>query len=77
MKKILSDLLKSPSGKYSRKSVITIVFSIFTIGVGIYAAMATNPKEVFDSCLIFLGALVGMNITDKKIKNNQAPPQDI
>ena len=77
MNKILNDLLKSPTGKYSRKSFIILVTFFFTIALGTYIVLAevlnVYASGIFDSLLIFLSVLVGASISDKKIINKSVP----
>jgi len=79
--KLWNDLLKSPAGKYSRKSVIIIVFLLFIITIGSYIVIDKdshdNSVKVFDSSLIFLSVLIGSSIADKKILSKTKPPEDI
>jgi len=77
MKKLIDDLLKSPSGKYSRKSVIIIITFAFTIILGSYIVVAevlnSYASGIFDSLLIFLSTLLSISIADKKILNKSVP----
>jgi len=77
MKKLIDDLLKSPSGKYSRKSVMIIITFLITLGLGIYIVIAevlnTYASGIFDSLLLFLIALTGGTILDKKVLNKSVP----
>ena len=78
MKKFLSDLLKEPDGKYSRKSIITVIFTIFTVAIGVYAAIEEDPEAIFNSSLIFLASLISINTIDKKIISvNKPKTEDI
>lgn len=75
--KIIDDLLKSPSGKYSRKSVIILVTFILTMCLGSYIVVAevlnSYASGIFDSLLIFLTAMVSGSIYDKKVENKSVP----
>ena len=77
MNKLLNDLLKSPTGKYSRKSFMIIVTFIFTLLLGTYIVLAevlnVYASGIFDSLLIFLTFLTGGTIADKKIINKSVP----
>jgi len=77
MKKLINDLLKSPSGKYSRKSVIIIITFLVTLSLGAYIVIAevlnTYASGVFNSLLLFLGALLGISVFDKKVENKSVP----
>lgn len=80
MKKLLNDLLKSPTGKYSRKSVYALIFLIFLISIGTFIVIDDtrneDAKEVFDSSLIFLGILLGLTAADKKFLNKVPDPKE-
>ena len=77
MNKLLNDLLKSPTGKYSRKSFMILVTFIFTLLLGTYIVLAevlnAYASGIFDSLLIFLTALTGGAIYDKKVINKSVP----
>lgn len=73
MKKLIKDLLQSPSGKYSRKSFYGFVTFFYTLGLGIYVQVNDSNTSVFDSMLIFLGALILGTVVDKKIENKSVP----
>lgn len=67
--KILNDLLKSPNGKYSRKSFYGLVTFVYVLGLGVYVTITNGSTGVFDSMLIFLGTLILSTIADKKLLN--------
>lgn len=71
--KLIDDLLKSPNGKYSRKSVIIMLTFIFTLVIGAYATIEDKPTAVFDSLLLFLTAMICGTIYDKKVENKSVP----
>jgi len=75
--KLINDLLKSPNGKYSRKSFMVIVTFIITMILGIYIVVAqvlnTYASGIFDSLLLFLAAITGLTSADKKIANKSVP----
>lgn len=75
--KIVDDLLKSPSGKYSRKSVMVMITFLVTLALGIYIVIAevlnTYASGIFDSLLIFLFGLTGTIVADKKLLNKSVP----
>lgn len=75
--KLINDLLKSPSGKYSRKSFMAIITFIITMILGIYIVVAevlnTYASGIFDSLLLFLVAITGLTSADKKIANKSVP----
>lgn len=71
--KLINDLLKSPSGKYSRKSIIIMIVFLYTLGIGLYITVEDKSTSVFDSCMLFLIALLGISVADKKILNKSVP----
>lgn len=71
--KLINDLLKSPSGKYSRKSVIIMITFIFTLCIGTYSTVFDKGTSVFDSLLLFLATLLGIAVWDKKVQNKAVP----
>jgi len=73
MKRLINDLLKSPSGKYSRKSFLTLITFIYVLGLGIYVTIYEKSTTVFDSTMLFLSVLVAGTIADKKIINKSVP----
>lgn len=77
MKKLIDDLLKSPSGKYSRKSVMLLVTFFLTMALGAYIVVAevlnTYASGIFDSLLLFLFGLSGTVVADKKLLNKSVP----
>lgn len=82
MSKLLNDLLKSPTGKYSRKSFMIIVTFIFTLLLGAFIVLSDKVLEreinrygidVFNSLLLFLTAIVSGSIYDKKVENKSVP----
>lgn len=82
MNKLLNDLLKSPTGKYSRKSFMIIVTFIFTLLLGAFIVLSDKVLEreinrygidVFNSLLLFLATMSGFSIYDKKVVNKSVP----
>ena len=71
MNSLIKQLLTNINGRYSRKSFITILFTFFSLGIGIYAAIVKDPIDVFNSSLVFLGLLVGITVADKKITSKE------
>lgn len=59
-KKIIDDTLKSPNGKWSRKSLTTFISFIISIITGVYIVIShyftTNPIST-DAILVFFGFL--------------------
>jgi len=85
MRKLVNDLLKTPTGKFSRKSIMIIFTFIFTLFLGAFIVLSDKILErevnryaidVFDSLLIFLGMLTGVTIVDKKLANKVDPPPE-
>jgi|TARA_R110000782_G_C14454534_1_gene372580 hypothetical protein len=75
MKKLINDTLKSPNGKWSRKSLT--MFSSFFVCVilGTYIVIsnyvtktpiANNAIDVFQGFLLLVGALSGITVWDKQ-----------
>lgn len=77
MKKLIKDLLQSPSGKFSRKSFMIMITFFFTLALGTYIVLAevlnTYASGIFDSLLIFLTAIISGSIYDKKVANKSIP----
>ena len=82
MNKILNDLLKSPTGKYSRKSFIILITFIVTIILGGFIVVSDLILEVeinrysvdvFNTLLLFLISLLSVTVVDKKIINKSVP----
>lgn len=77
MKQLFNDFLKSPTGKYSRKSFIMLVTFLFTLALGTYIVLAEvlnmYASGIFDSLLIFLTAIISGSIYDKKVENKSMP----
>jgi hypothetical protein len=68
MKKIIDDTLKSPNGKWSRKSLTS--FFAFWLSIayeGIYPIVGLETKEyVFSTLLLLVGATLGLTVWDKQ-----------
>lgn len=84
MKKLINDLLKTPSGKYSRKSIIIMITFIFVLMLGTFIVLSDKVLErqvnryaadIFDSLLIFLSVLLGVSVWDKKVENKNTPTE--
>ena len=82
MGKFIDDIFKTPTGKYSRKSIIIMVTFIFTLLLGAFIVLSDKILErevnryaadVFDSLLIFLGVMIGVISADKKFTNKTDP----
>lgn len=75
MKKLINDILKSPNGKWSRKSVMMITSFIVSILLGTYIVVSNYITEtpinnyaidVFQGFLLFTGTLSGITVWDKQ-----------
>jgi hypothetical protein len=73
--KIIDDTLKSPNGKYSRKSLTSFVAFVFALGLGLYIVISDYIIEreinryaidVFQSLLLLVGATLGLTVWDKQ-----------
>jgi len=75
MKKIINDTLKSPNGKWSRKSLTMLVSFVVTIFLGgkIVFTKEVNSSaiDVFQGFLLLVGALSGITVWDKQNLNNK------
>lgn len=76
--KIIIDLLQR-GGKFSRKSLMLITSYIFMLLLGTFIVVSDSVLkveinryaiDVFDTLNLFVLALAGITVTDKKIKNN-------
>lgn len=76
--KLLKDLLKHGE-KFGRKSVMLMVSFVFMILLGTFIVISDSVLnveinryaiDVFDTLNLFVLALAGITVTDKKIKNN-------
>ena len=81
MKKIINDTLKSPNGKWSRKSLTMLTSFFVCIVLGTYIVIsnyitqtpiATHAIDVFNGFLLLVGTLSGITVWDKQTlsKNN-------
>lgn len=78
--KVVSDTLKSPDGKWSRKSLTSFTSFAIAITIGIYIVSSDFflTKEinkyaisVFDSFIILAGYLLGVSVLDKLQNKNK------
>lgn len=83
--KLIDDLLKTPEGKWSRKSIIIFITFKFVILLGTFIVVSDKILEkevnrysidVFNSLLLFLAASMGISEASKKILNKEKPPQE-
>ena len=74
MTKLINDTLKSPNGKWSRKSLTLFVSFIISIILGFYIVISDfilkteinkYSIEVFDSFMLLVAALTGATVADK------------
>lgn len=73
MRKILEDTLKSPNGKWSRKSLTLFISFMLSIVLGSYIVIAPHfyvvinqyAIEVFNSFMLLVAALSGITVADK------------
>ena len=81
MRKLINDTLKSPSGKWSRKSLTMLTSFFVCIILGTYIVISNYIIErpisnyaidVFNGFLLLVGALSGITVWDKQSlsKNN-------
>jgi hypothetical protein len=80
LEKLINDTLKSPSGKWSRKSLTMFVSFIISIQLGTYIVVSDYVLEkeinryaidVFNGFLILTGALSGVTVWDKQTNSNK------
>ncbi len=78
IQKIINDTLKTPRGKWSRKSLTILTTFIFVLILGTFIVVSDKflDKEVnsyaiqvFNSLLLFLTALMGLTEASKKVLN--------
>lgn len=82
-RKIFSDTLKF-KGKWSRKNITILVAFSLTMLIGIYIVIAdligvvlsVYPIQVFDGLLLFVAAMMGITVADKKLNSESdgTPP---
>ena len=83
LKKILNDTLKF-RGKWSRKNITILVAFSLTMLIGIYivtadligVTLSIYPIQVFDGLLVFVAAMMGITVADKKLNNDDTPNID-
>lgn len=80
MRKLINDTLKSPNGKWSRKSLTMFVSFLVCIFLGAYIVVsnyitetpvAVNAIDVFQGFLLLVGALSGITVWDKQSLSNK------
>jgi len=83
--KLIDDTLKNKDGIWSRKSIMTLITFLFVLGLGTFIVVSdrflktsinVNAITVFQSLLVFLGALTGITEISKKFENKQIPPEE-
>ena len=83
-RKIFNDTLKF-KGKYSRKNITILIAFSLTMLIGIYivtadligVALSVYPIQVFDGLLVFVAAMMGITVADKKLNNDDGTPPTI
>jgi len=74
MRKLINDTLKSPNGKWSRKSltlfssfVVSLVLGFYIVLSDFFLKVEINKFsiEVFDSFMLLVAALTGATVADK------------
>jgi len=74
MRKLINDTLKSPNGKWSRKSLTLFVSFVVALVLGFYIVLSDfflkveinkYSIEVFDSFMLLVAALTGATVADK------------
>jgi hypothetical protein len=80
LEKLINDTLKSPSGKWSRKSLTMFTSFIISINLGTYIVVSDYVLEkeinryavnVFESFMFLTAALAGITVADKKLTNKK------
>lgn len=80
LEKLISDTLKSPNGKWSRKSLTMFVSFLISINLGTYIVISDYviekeinkyAIEVFNGFLLLTGALSGITVWDKFSNNKK------
>ena len=82
-RKIFNDTLKF-KGKYSRKNITILIAFTLTMLIGIYivtadligVSLSVYPIQVFDGLLVFVAAMMGITVADKKLNNKDEEPID-
>jgi|JI9StandDraft_1071089.scaffolds.fasta_scaffold28359_3 hypothetical protein len=79
-KNIIKDTLKTPTGKWSRKSLTMFTSFVISIILGGYIVISDRfldeelnryAIEVFDAFMILTGAMSGVTVLDKKFLNKE------
>lgn len=87
MKKIIDDTLKSPNGKWSRKSLTSFVSFFCALILGFYIVISDRvidreinryAIDVFQTLLLLTGATLGLTVWDKQTmyKNDSKKEED-
>jgi len=80
LNKIIDDTLKSPQGKWSRKSITMVVSFIVAISIGTYIVIANYITEtpvnewaieVFNAFMLLTATLSGITVWDKFKNGNK------
>ena len=85
MEKIIDDTLKSPNGKWSRKSLTSFFAFWFALVLGLYIVISDYilDKEinryaidVFQTLILLVGATLGLTVWDKQTMYKNDKKQD-
>lgn len=83
---MFEDTLKSPTGKWSRKSLTMLTSFIISILLGAYIAVSDYlldeevnryAIEVFNAFMILTGTLSGVTVLDKKFESKEKQEPDV
>ena len=83
---MFEDTLKSPTGKWSRKSLTMLTSFIISILLGAYIAVSDYlldeevnryAIEVFNAFMILTGTLSGVTVLDKKFESKEKQELDV
>jgi len=79
MNKILNDTLKSPNGKWSRKSLtmfasfaVSVILGAYIVCCNLFTATPISEKaiDVFQGFMMLTGVLSGVSVWDKQAGGN-------
>lgn len=85
LEKLINDTLKSPSGKWSRKSLTMFISFVISINLGTYIVVSDYVLkqeinryaiDVFQGFLILTGALSGVTVWDKMSNSNKIKTEE-
>lgn len=84
--RLIDDTLKSPDGKWSRKSLTMLVSFVICVILGGYIVVSDKVLdqevnqyaiEVFDSFMILVATLSGVTVLDKITGASKKPTSDV